>query len=271
MKKSAFLFAAAVAMIAALACTQTPAPEAETEGEQATEAAAPRTLKDVTPTKGQIDSVSYLVGIQFGSFIKAYNFGDLNMAQIKKGMDDFIKAKGNQRDPSFTDQFRVNPETMNTVLPAYLEKRQAYVGLKNKEAGEKYLAKNKKKAGVEVTESGLQYKIIEPGNPDKKAGPTDTVKVFYKGTLINGDVFDSTPEDGDPATFVVRQVIPGWQEGIQLVGEGGEIELTIPGPLAYGERGTQGIEPNSTLLFHVKVVEVHPVAPAPAAEEVPAN
>ena len=272
--KKIFVLITVAAGVMLVACNQKPA-EAVAEGEEnapvaeAQAAPAPQTLKDVTPTKAQIDSVSYLVGIQFGSFIKGYNFGDLNMAQIKKGMADFINAKGNQRDPDFVKQFKVNPEVMNELFNNYLEKRQAMVGLQNKEKGEKYMAANKKKAGVEVTESGLQYKIIEPGNPDLKAGPTDTVKVRYKGTLLDGTVFDETKEDADPVTLTLNRVIKGWQEGLQLVGEGGKIQLVIPGDLAYGERGSQGIEPNSTLLFDVDVVEVHKVAPV--VEETPAQ
>ena len=264
MKKIFVLITVAAGVLFA-ACNK-PA-EAPAEGEEAIPAVeaqapqAPQTLKDVTPTKGQIDSVSYLVGIQFGSFIKGYNFGDLNMAQIKKGMMDFINSKGNQRDPDFVKQFKINPEEMNNLFNNYLEKRQAYMGLQNKEKGEKYMAANKKKAGVEVTESGLQYKIIEAGNPDLKAGPTDTVLVRYKGTLLDGTVFDETKEDADPVRLTLDRVIKGWTEGLQLVGEGGKIQLVIPSELGYGERGTQGIEPNSTLLFDVDVVEVHKFVP----------
>ena len=270
--KKFFVFITVAAGVMFAACNQKPAEATAEEGAAEAapvEAQAPQTLKDVTPTRGQIDSVSYLVGIQFGSFIKGYNFGDLNMAQIKKGMNDFIKAKGNQRDPDFVKQFKVNPEEMNNLFNAYLEKRQAFIGLQNKEKGEKYMAANKKKAGVEVTESGLQYKIIEAGNPDLKAGPTDTVKVRYKGTLLDGTVFDETKEDADPVSLTLDRVIKGWQEGLQLVGEGGKIQLVIPADLGYGERGTQGIEPNSTLLFDVDVVEVHKAAPK--EEEVPAE
>lgn len=272
--KKFFVFITVAAGVMFAACNQKPA-EAVAEGEEnaaveAQAAPAPQTLKDVTPTKGQIDSVSYLVGIQFGSFIKGYNFGDLNMAQIKKGMMDFINSKGNQRDPDFVKQFKVNPEEMNNLFNNYLEKRQAYMGLQNKEKGEKYMAANKKKAGVEVTESGLQYKIIEPGNPDLKAGPTDTVLVRYKGTLLDGTVFDETKEDADPVRLTLDRVIKGWQEGLQLVGEGGKIQLVIPSDLGYGERGTQGIEPNSALLFDVDVVEVHKFIPK-VEEETPAE
>ena len=142
------------------------------------------------------------------------------------------------------------------------------MGLQNKEKGEKYMAANKKKAGVEVTESGLQYKIIEAGNPDLKAGPTDTVLVRYNGTLLDGTVFDETKEEADPVRLTLDRVIKGWTEGLQLVGEGGKIQLVIPADLGYGERGTQGIEPNSTLLFDVDVVEVHKFVPK---EEAPAE
>ena len=261
--KKIFVLITVAAGVMLVACNQKPAAEATEEGAEAPvpEVQAPKTLKDVTPTKGQIDSVSYLVGIQFGSFIKGYNFGNLNMAKIKQGMMDYIKSKGNPRDPEFVKQFKVNPEEMNQLFNSYLEKRQAYIGLKNKEAGEKFMASNKTKAGVEVTESGLQYKIIEAGNPDLKPGPADTVKVLYKGTLLDGTVFDETKEGADPVTMLLNRVIPGWTEGLQLVGEGGKIQLVIPAELAYGEGGNQGIEPNSTLIFDVDLVEVHKFVP----------
>ena len=144
---------------------------------------------------------------------------------------------------------------MNDLFNAFLEKRQKYTLAVNKEKGEKFLAENAKKEGVVVSDSGLQY-IIEEAGSDVKAGPKDTVKVNYKGTLLDGTVFDETK--GEPVQLMLNRVIPGWTEGIQLVGEGGKIKLFIPAELAYGERGQQGIEPNSTLLFDVEVVEVHP-------------
>ena len=273
--KKALFFATAALVLGLAACAQKPAekaaengeaPEAEATAAEAQTPAAEKTLKDFTPTKGQIDSVSYLVGIQFGSFIKGYNFGDLNMAQIKKGMFDFINSKGNQMDPAFVEQFKVNPEQMNELFNRYLEMRQAYVGLANKEKEAKYLEANKKKAGVETTESGLQYKIIEEGNKDMVPGPRDTVSVIYKGTLTDGTVFDQTPEGAEPATLVLNRVIPGWTEGLQLIGEGGKIQLTIPSNLGYGEQGAQAIQPNSTLLFDVELVKVSKYV-EPVAEE----
>lgn len=218
--------------------------------------------KNSTITKGQIDTVSYLLGINFGSFIKSYNFGDnINLNELKKGLNDFIHAEGNMRDENFTAQFRINPETMTEVFNKFLEQRQQELLSANKAAEEAFLEANRKKADVRETASGLQYRILAPGN-NVKAGPEDKVLVHYKGTLLDGTVFDQTPEGGDPVELPLNGVIPGWREGLQLVGEGGDIELFIPSNLAYGESGNQAIEPNSCLIFRVQVAEVHPAGAA---------
>ncbi len=210
------------------------------------------------PSKSQVDSVSYLIGINFGSFIKGYNFGDdLNYAEIKAGILDFVNAKGSQTDSTFIDQFKINPELMNDLFNDFLEKRAGYTSALNLANERKFFEDNLKNDGVQATESGLQYKIIEPGN-GAKPGPEDTVTVRYKGTLLDGTVFDEVPADAEPITFTLNRVIPGWQEGMQLIGEGGKAQLFIPAVLGYGERGTQGIEPNSTLIFDVELLEVHP-------------
>ena len=208
------------------------------------------------PSKAQRDSVSYLVGVQFGSFIKGYGFGDLNDAMVKKGMQDFIKAKGDWRDESFAKQFKIDPNLLNEMFNSYLEKMQAYTAAKNLEEGQKFLEKNKAKDGVEISQSGLQYKISEMGN-DVRATEKDTVVVHYKGTLLDGTVFDKT-EEGSPATFELNRVIKAWTEGLALVGEGGKLTLYVPAELGYGERGTRGIEPNSALIFDVELVSVKP-------------
>ena len=146
--KTKFLFAALVLGLAVVAC----APKAA-ETEEGVEVA--KTAKDYIPSKAVVDSVSYLMGINFGSFIKGYDFGeDLNFAQIVKGMKDFIAAKGNMRDPEFGEQFKINPEKMNDLFNNYLENRHNYKLLVNKEAGEKFLAANEKKAGVRAVIGG---------------------------------------------------------------------------------------------------------------------
>ena len=237
MKKTSFFAPVALGLML-VACAPKPAAEATETAEEGQPAAAAvvKTAKDYAPSKKQIDSVSYLVGINFGSFIKGYNFGDLNYNEIKKGINDFLNAKGNQRSPEFGEQFKINPEAMNELFNSFLENRRMQTSLENKEKGEKFLAANKSKSGVEVTPSGLQYKIVEAGSA-VKPGPQDTVLVHYKGSLINGDVFDESPADADPIRLIMNRVIPGWTEGIQLIGEGGKIQLFVPSDLGYGQPG----------------------------------
>lgn len=217
--------------------------------------------KQYAPTKAEVDSVSYLVGINFGSFLKSYDWGELNYSEIVKGMKEFVNAKGDFRDADFTKQFKIDPNRMNDIFNNYLEKRHAMAVETNKANGAKYLEANAKKNGVQTTESGLQYKIIETGN-DVKAAATDTVWVNYKGTLTDGTVFDEVADDAEPIMMTLDRVIPGWTEGLQLVGEGGHIELVIPSELAYGENGNQAIGPNEVLCFDVKVSKVGKVAAA---------
>ena len=258
MKKN-FLFAILAAGLAIAACSPKAEKAGVEDGEEAIETVEEvvKTAKDFKPSKAQIDSVSYLVGINFGSFIKGYDFGDLNYSQIKKGMNDFIKAKGNMRDPDFGEQFKINPEEMNRLFGEFLENRRSLKLLTNKEAEEKFLAKNKTKDGVVELESGLQYKIIKEGGV-KPSSDKDTVWVRYQGKTLDGNVFDEVTPDRDSVRFTLNRVVAGWTEGIQQVGEGGTIELYVPAKLGYGERGNQGIEPNATLIFTVDLCKVAP-------------
>ncbi len=126
-------------------------------------------------------------------------------------------------------------------------------------AGAAYLAENQKKEGVKVTPSGLQYEVLTEGKADGKTpAATDTVEVHYKGTLIDGTEFDSSYKGGQPATFPLNRVIPGWTEGVQLMKEGAKYRFVIPSALAYGPRGTPdgSIGPNETLVFEVELLEV---------------
>ena len=218
------------------------------------------TLHLVLPTDAEIDSVSYLIGINFGSFIKGNGFAEdlkgLHMGQIKKGMEDFLKAEGNPYDPEFGKQFEVNPDQMQRILNEFLTKKMEYKKGKNKAKEVEFLAKNALKENVKETESGLQYTIIAEG-AEEKVGPRDTVWVNYKGTLLDETVFD----ENDSTRFIANRMIPGFTEGLCLLGEGGKATLYIPSDLAYGENGNRGIEPNSTLIFDVEVLSVHKFMP----------
>jgi FKBP-type peptidyl-prolyl cis-trans isomerase len=125
----------------------------------------------------------------------------------------------------------------------------------NKKAGMTFLSENKNKEGVVTLESGLQYKIIKEGK-GVQPGPTDTVKVHYTGSLINGEVFDSSVQRGEPVSFPVNGVISGWTEALQLMPTGSKWQLFIPSDLAYGANGSRSIGPNETLLFDVELLEV---------------
>ena len=245
--------------LAVVACTPKSAETTEGETAEAAEAQETpkeKTAKDYIPGKAVTDSVSYLLGINFGGFLKNYNFGsDLNYAQMKKGMTDYLNAKGSPRDPEFGEQFKINPEKMNDLFNAFLENRHNYTLCVNREKEEAFLAKNAKAEGIVTTESGLQYRIIEPGS-ELKPSAKDTVWVKYCGKLLDGTVFDETAEDQEPVRLLLNHVVKGWAEGLQLIGEGGKIDLFIPAKLGYGEQGTRGIEPNSTLLFNVELTKV---------------
>ena len=209
-------------------------------------------VRDLLPSKSLTDSTSYLIGVNFGSWIKGNNFGEINYDQMLKGIKDWMKAEGNVQDSSFFAQFKVDPNKMNEVLDGYIQKRRAYTGALNTEKGEKFIENFLKEEGAQKTESGLAYKIIEPGNDKKAVSDQDTVWVDYKGTLLDDTVFDENKD----INFTLNRVIKGWGEGLKLIGEGGKVKLVIPGDLAYGEYGTRGIDPNSTLVFDVTLNKV---------------
>ena len=254
-----FKFAAAALMIALSASCTSNGTKGTTAGTDSTAVSMvnPDNLK---PRRTEIDSVSYLLGVNFGAFVKGYDFGeDLNYKQIERGLRDFLKAKGDYTDSTYAQQFKINPEELNNVFNSYLSKRREYVSAVAKNEEVKFLAENKKKEGVQVTESGLQYIIREAGN-DVKPGPADTVYVHYKGTLTDGTVFDESPKNDEGIKMTLNRVIKGWTEGLQLIGEGGKMTLYVPSELGYGENGPRGIKPNSTLIFDIELVKVSKVA-----------
>ena len=218
-------------------------------------------VRDLLPNKGQIDTASYLLGVNFGLVMTQNGFGELNMAQVKKGMNDALKAKeGEPMDSVFVKQFKIDPSQMNMIINGYLQKRTAYEGALNKEKGDIFRRDFYAKNSADSTASGIVYLIQDSGSEVHAVSDRDTVKVNYRGTLIDGKEFDKN----EGITFPLNRVIRGWTEGMKLVGEGGKITLVIPAELAYGERGPRNIGSNSTLIFDVDLLEVHPyVEPAP--------
>lgn len=208
--------------------------------------------------------MSYSIGLDIGATLKRQLI-DVNEDLLNKGVQDGLK--GNKA--LLTDEQM--KETMATFQKEMLAKQAAAkkaTGEKNAAEGKKFLAQNKGKEGVKSTTSGLQYKVLKEGSgPAPKA--TDTVKVNYRGTTIDGTEFDSSYKRGQPASFPVNRVIKGWTEALQLMKAGSKYQLFIPAEIAYGERGAgSDIGPNATLLFDVELLEIVPesVTPTPAPE-----
>ena len=141
------------------------------------------------------------------------------------------------------------------MVTSFFQDLEEHAGEENARIGKEFLEQNAKQEGVKVTASGLQYLVVKEGD-GKKPGPNDVVTVHYTGRLVDGTVFDSSVERGEPATFGVGQVIAGWTEALQMMSEGSAWRLFIPSELAYGAHGTGPIQPNSTLIFDVQLIKV---------------
>ena len=216
---------------------------------------------DATKLATNEQKISYFIG---QNVAKSLQQGDVTLDHdaFMLGVND-TKA-GTPSRVSEEEMGKVTQEIQKKMM-AKKEAEQKKLGETNKAEGEKFLAENKTKEGVQVTASGLQYKVITAGNgPKPKA--TDTVKVHYTGKLVNGTVFDSSHKNGDtPVEFPVNGVIPGWTEALQLMPAGSKWEIYIPSDLAYGASGQGPIPPASTLIFEVELLEVK-AAPAEAAK-----
>lgn len=192
---------------------------------------------------------SYGVGFQMGEQLKSNPFEGLSLEAVLDGLSDAFKGQAPQVD---TDTLRAAfGEIHQRMEAAKAEQSKAVI-----EEGNAYLAKNAEREEVTVTESGLQYEIIEAGEGDKPAADS-TVRVHYHGTLIDGSVFDSSYKRGQPAEFPVNGVIRGWTEALQMMPVGSKWKVYVPYELAYGEQGAGGaIAPYSTLVFDVELLDI---------------
>lgn len=197
------------------------------------------------------DTVSYLIGTDLAkNFIN--NQLDIDINYLKAGYEDVL----NNVDTIFTDQeFQSVMQKLQIIAMEKSEAKRLEEAKLNKEVGQKFLESNKNNPGVYQTPSGLQYKVIKMGEGPKPTS-TDKVKVHYEGKLINGKVFDSSYERGEPIEFGLNQVIPGWAEGLTLMPVGSVFELYIPSDLAYGDRPIGEIPAGSTLIFKVELLEI---------------
>ena len=200
-----------------------------------------------------MDKVSYALGIGIGHQLANMGGQELNIDDFAQAVKDVLggkelKIKSSDAQKIVQDFFAAQESKIN-------QQRQE-AGKLVKEAGEKYLAENAKKDGVITLPSGLQYQVLKEGN-GKKPSAKDQVKCHYEGFLIDGTVFDSSVQRGEPAVFGLQQVIAGWTEGLQLMQEGAKYRFFIPYRLAYGESGAAGaIPPFAALIFDVELIQV---------------
>ena len=196
-----------------------------------------------------MDKLSYALGMSMGHNFKGTGIKTLNSADFAAGVASVYD--GVKPEMTFDEAKRIVNEYF-----AKLEAEAAKQGEENRKNGEAFLTENAKREGIKVTESGLQYEVLESGKGDSPKA-SDNVEVHYTGKLIDGTVFDSSVERGVPASFGVTQVIPGWVEALQLMHEGDKWRLYIPSDLAYGPNGAGGvIGPNMTLIFDVELLRV---------------
>jgi FKBP-type peptidyl-prolyl cis-trans isomerase len=206
------------------------------------------------PLKDSKDKVSYAIGLDVGNALKKQSV-DINPDIFMRGVKDALSGG---KKLLTDEEVRETMTAFTKELAAKQAEAMKELGEKNKKEGEAFLAENKKKEGVRTLPDGLQYKVIAEG---KGISPkaTDTVTVNYRGTFVDGKEFDSSYKRGQPATFAVNGVIPGWTEALQMMKEGAKWQLFIPANLAYGERGAGGvIGPNATLIFDVELLSIKP-------------
>lgn len=206
-------------------------------------AAAPTASAPVL--KNAADSFSYAIGLSIASFYKAQGISNINNTLVLKALSD-----------SKVDKALLNEQQVNNCIVGYMQKANSEKANPNKKAGLAFLAENKKKPGVVALPSGLQYQVIKEGT-GPKPGIEDQVKVHYHGTLIDGTVFDSSVERGEPIKLGLKNVIPGWTEALQLMPVGSKWKLFIPSDLAYGDNPAgPKIQGGSTLIFDVELIEI---------------
>ena len=193
-----------------------------------------------------MDKLSYALGLSMGHNFLGSGIKSLNVEDFAKGVEAVYK----QEKPE------ISFDEAKKIINEFFSNLQDEIAETNKQAGKEFLAENAKRSGVVVLPSGLQYEVLAEGK-GRKPKATDKVQCHYHGTLIDGQVFDSSIQRGTPAVFGANQVIPGWVEALQLMLEGSRWKLYIPADLAYGEQGAGGSIPaNATLIFEVELIKI---------------
>ncbi len=200
------------------------------------------------PLATTVEKFSYGVGLQIGQQLKNQGLSGVDSRAIAMAIEDILKGR----------DLRVSMDEMREAATAYqneLNVAKLAATEKNKAAGEKFLEQNSTREGVVVLDSGVQYRVVESGTGESPT-ESDTVLVHYRGRLLDGTEFDSSYGRGQPTELGVGQVIPGWQQVLQLMPAGSKWEVWIPASLAYGTQGAGSIGPNETLYFDIELIEI---------------
>jgi FKBP-type peptidyl-prolyl cis-trans isomerase FklB len=201
--------------------------------------------KNAGAMKTPLDSVSYSLGVSIGNNFKTNQLDSINVDALARGMKDALSGKT-----------EITQEQADQRIQEYMAEREKVKGAESLQKGKAFLEANKSKEGVKTTPSGLQYIVMKEGT-GPKPGLNDKVTTHYHGTLVDGTVFDSSVDRGQPATFPVSGVIPGWTEALQMMPVGSKWKLFVPSELAYGDRGAGGKIPgNSVLIFEVELLKI---------------
>ena len=239
----------ATAVLGVMGCQEQP------EAQKAQPQPAAANPQQVQEVADQGQRYAYTMGTRIGSLLLAQEVGSLDTSAFAAGVADVLDGK----------ELRLSKEEMAKTMQAHQEvqaAKRAEEGQAALKRGQAFLDENAKKPGIEVTASGLQYEIVRAGEGESPKG-TDKVKVHYRGTLVDGSQFDSSYDRGEPVTFGMNGVIPGFSEAISLMKPGGKSKAYIPSSLGYGERGAgNSIGPNETLIFEIELLEINPGAGA---------
>lgn len=251
--------AAASCALVLAACNPSEKGAAGTEA-GADAAAKPDAAGKIPGLATEKEQISYTIGMEMGKSLKPIK-DEVDLATLKRALDDVINDKkllmNEEQVAKVMQTFSAKMQAKQQEEMAKKQAEMAAQGKKNVELEKTFLAANGKKPGVVTTDSGLQYQVITQGTGPKPK-MEDRVSVHYAGSLLDGTEFDSSYKRNEPAQFVLKQVVPGWTEGLQLMPVGSKYKLWVPAKLGYGEAGTPGgpIPPNSTLVFEVELLQI---------------
>jgi FKBP-type peptidyl-prolyl cis-trans isomerase FkpA len=260
--KKAYLATAVLSAVMLTACGTDKASE-NAETSAPTSAAETQTSTSAVMLETDAQKQSYALGASMGMFVNARfeQQESFNIAFDREALRAGFQDALNDTPQLTMEEMQMFTQASDEALRAAQSAQAEQAAAAAVEMGQAFLAENAQKEGITVTESGLQYEVIEAGNGASPV-PSDTVTVHYRGTLIDGTEFDSSYSRGEPTSFPLNRVITGWTEGLQLMQEGAKYRFYVPSELAYGSRGQGAITPNSTLIFDVELLDVQDDQPS---------